>query len=64
MRLCCCVCVCIPPIIARQWLGKNPPIVATQRLSRNVTAVMNTHTTTEELLDASFLWWSMSYQGK
>jgi hypothetical protein len=49
------VSVCIPPIIARQWLGKNPPIVARQWLGRNVTAVTNTHATIEELLDAPFL---------
>jgi hypothetical protein len=53
-----------PPIIARQWLGKNLPIVARQRLGRNVTAVTNTHATIEKLLDASFLMWPMSYQGK
>jgi hypothetical protein len=31
-RCCLCVCVClyIPRIIARQWLGKSPPIVARQ----------------------------------
>jgi hypothetical protein len=34
--------VCIPPIVARQRLSKNPLIVARQRLSRNVTAVTNT----------------------
>jgi hypothetical protein len=59
----CCLCVfvslCIPPIAARQRLGKNPVIVARQRLGkhsliiagqllgRNVTAVMNTHATIE-----------------
>jgi hypothetical protein len=71
-----CVCVCIPLIITRQRLGKNPltvakqrlgkkpPIVARQRLGRNVTAVTNTHPTTEELLDASFSIWPVSYQGK
>jgi hypothetical protein len=48
------VCVCIPPIVARQRLGNNPPTVPRQRLGRNVTAVTNTHATTEELLDASF----------
>jgi hypothetical protein len=30
----------------------------------NVTAVTNTHTTVEELLDASFSMWPVSYQGK
>jgi hypothetical protein len=47
MRSRCCLCVslclCIPPIVARQPLGKNPLIVARQRLGRNVTAVTNTH---------------------
>jgi hypothetical protein len=69
-------CVCIPPIVARQQvgknplnvasqrLGKNPPIVARQGLDRNVTAVTNTHATIEELLDASFLMWPVWYQGK
>jgi hypothetical protein len=72
-----CVCVSVyppivarqrlgksPPIVARQRLGKNPPIVARQRLGRNVTAVTNTHATIEELLDASFSMWPVSYQGK
>jgi hypothetical protein len=53
-----------PPIVPRQRLGKNPPIVARQRLGRNVTAVKNTHATIEELLDASFSMWPVSYQGK
>jgi hypothetical protein len=53
-----------PPIIARQQLGKNPVIIARQWLSRNVTVVTNTHATIEELLDASFSMWPMSYQGK
>jgi hypothetical protein len=59
-----CVCVFVsvyPPIVARQWLGKNPLmvvrqrlskkkplIVARQRLGRSVTAVTNTHATIEE----------------
>jgi hypothetical protein len=67
MRSLCCVCVCVSvyrPIVARQRLGKNPPIVARQRLGRNVTAVTNTHTTMEELLDASFSMYPVSYQGK
>jgi hypothetical protein len=29
-----CVCLCIPPIVAGQRLGKNP-IVARQRLDKN-----------------------------
>jgi hypothetical protein len=41
--------VCIPPIVARQRLGKNPPIFAKQRLGRNVTAVTNTHVGIEKL---------------
>jgi hypothetical protein len=66
-RCCPCVCVCVslrivarqrlaknPLIVARQRLGKSLPIVARQRLGRNATAVTNTHTTIEELLDASF----------
>jgi hypothetical protein len=81
----CCLCVCIPTIVARQRLGKNPlivarqrlgksplivarqrlgknhPIVARQRLVRNVTAVTNMHATIEELLDASFSMWPVSY---
>jgi hypothetical protein len=48
---------CIPPIVARQRLGKNPLIVARQRLGTNVTAVTNTHVTIEELLDESFSMW-------
>jgi hypothetical protein len=41
-----------------------PPIVAMQRLGRNVTAVTNTPPPIEELLDASFSTWPVSYQGK
>jgi hypothetical protein len=75
-RCCLCVCLCIPLIIcrkrlgknplivARLWLGKNPPIVARQRLGRNVTTVTNTHETIEELLDASFSMWPVSYLEK
>jgi hypothetical protein len=74
--VCVCVCLCNHPIVARQWLGKNPLIIARQRLSKiplivarlrlgiNVTAVTNTHATIEELLDALFSMWSASYQGK
>jgi hypothetical protein len=57
------VCLCIPPIVARQRLGKNSP-VARHRLGRNVTVVTNTHATIEELLGASFSMWPVSYQGK
>jgi hypothetical protein len=72
MRSCCsvcvcsrvCVCVCIPLIFARKRLDKNPFSVTRQRLGRNVTAVTNTHATMEELLDASFSMWPVSYQGK
>jgi hypothetical protein len=65
MRSRCSVCVCVSPlIVARQRLDKNPHIVARQRLGRNVTAVTNTHATIEELLEASFSMWSVSYQGK
>jgi hypothetical protein len=44
------VSVCVPPVIARQRLGKN------------VSAATNTHTTTEDLLDASFSMRSVSHQ--
>jgi hypothetical protein len=74
--VCVCVGLCIPPTLARQWLGKNalivarqrlgknPSIVARERLGRNVTAVTNAHAKLEELLDASFSIWLVSYQGK
>jgi hypothetical protein len=70
------VCVPVYPlIVVRQRFGKNPlivarngsvksPIVAWKRLGRNVTAVKNTHATIEELLDALFSMWPMSYQGR
>jgi hypothetical protein len=73
MRSRCCmrVCLCISPIAARQRLGKNARIVYRQRLDKNplsllgnVTAVTNTHATIEELLDAPFSMWPVSYQGK
>jgi hypothetical protein len=78
MRSRCCLCVCLyiplivssqrlgknSLIVARQRLGKNPPIDARQRLGRNVIAVTNTHATIEEMLDASFTMWPVSYQGK
>jgi hypothetical protein len=51
-RCCLCVCLCIPPIVAKQRLG------------RNVNAVTNTHATIEELLDSSFSMWPVSYRGK
>jgi hypothetical protein len=53
-----------PPIVAKQWLGKNLLNFARQRLGRNVTAVTNTHATTDELLDASFSMWPVSYEEK
>jgi hypothetical protein len=53
-----------PFIVAKQRLGKSSCIVARQRLGRNVTAVTNTHATIEELLDASFSMWPVSYQEK
>jgi hypothetical protein len=40
------------------------PIIARQRLSKNVTTAMITHTTIEELLNASFSMWSVSRQRK
>jgi hypothetical protein len=37
MRLRCCLCVCIHPIVARQRLGKkNPFIAARQRLGKKI----------------------------
>jgi hypothetical protein len=42
----------------------NPPIVTRQYLSKNVTTAMNTHATTEELLEASLSVQSASYQRK
>jgi hypothetical protein len=71
MRSRCCVCICmyvclcIPPNrLLDNASVKIPPIVARQPLGRNVTAVTNTHATIEELLDASFSMWPVSYQGK
>jgi hypothetical protein len=45
-------------------LGKNPLIVTRQQLGKKVPAVTNTHATIEELSDASFSMWSVSYQGR
>jgi hypothetical protein len=42
----------------------NLPIVVRERLGRNVTAVKNTQAIIEELLDASFSMWLVSYEGK
>jgi hypothetical protein len=53
-----------PLIVARQRLSKTPPIIARQRLGRYVSAVTNTHARIEELLDALFSLWPVSYQGK
>jgi hypothetical protein len=50
-------------LLGNGWV-KIALIVARQRLGRNVTAVTNTHATIEELLDASFSMWPVSYQGK
>jgi hypothetical protein len=44
-------------------LHVHPPIVAEQGLDKIVTAAPNTQAT-EELLDASFSMWPVSYQGK
>jgi hypothetical protein len=54
VAVCLCVCLCIPP----------PLIVARHRLGRNVTEVTNKQATIEELLDASFTMWPVSYRGK
>jgi hypothetical protein len=74
--VCVSVCLCIPPIVPRQRLGKiplivarqrlvkNPPIVSRQWLRTNVTAVTNTHATIEKILNPSFSMWSVSYQRK
>jgi hypothetical protein len=35
MRLRCCVCLCISPIVARQRLAKSSLIFARQRLGKN-----------------------------
>jgi hypothetical protein len=48
MRLPCCLCVCVPPIVASQQLVTYVP------------AATNTHGTAEELLDAVFSVWSVS----
>jgi hypothetical protein len=59
------VCVSAYPLtVDRQRLRKNPRIVARKRLGRKVSAVTNTHAVMEELLDASFSMWPVSYQGK
>jgi hypothetical protein len=58
MRTRCCVCVCVCVCLCIR------PIVARRRLGRNVTAVRNTNITIEELLDASFSMWPVSYQRK
>jgi hypothetical protein len=74
--MCVRVCLCIRRIVTRQRLVKNslivarqrlvkiPLMVAWQRLGRNVTAVTNTYVTIEELLDAPFSMWPVSYQGE
>jgi hypothetical protein len=62
--VCVCLCRCIPLIVARQRPGRNPSIVSRQWLGRKFTAITNTHATVEELLDASFSMWPVSYRGK
>jgi hypothetical protein len=47
-----CVCMCIPPIVARQ------------RLSKKATVATDTYPTIEELLDDSSLMRSVSYHRK
>jgi hypothetical protein len=42
----------------------NLPIVARQELGKNVTAATNTHATIEELFDASFSMWPVTYKMK
>jgi hypothetical protein len=57
--------VCVySPIVTRQRLGKILLIFARHLFGRNVNAVTNTHATIEKLLDASFLMWPVSYEGK
>jgi hypothetical protein len=53
-----------PTLVAWQWLSKYPLIIAKQWLGENVTAAMNTNTTTEELLAGLFSRKSLSYHGK
>jgi hypothetical protein len=74
--VCVCVCVCVSPLsllcnssvkVSLSLLGNGSVktlIVARQRLGRNVTAVTNTLAIIEELFDASFSMWPVSYQGK
>jgi hypothetical protein len=41
-----CVCMCIPPIVARQRIGKVFPFfVARQRLGKHISAAANTRST-------------------
>jgi hypothetical protein len=75
MRSPCCLYACIPPIVARQRLGKNPPIVARQRLGKNplivarqrlvkdVPVATNIQARTE-ILNEFFSMRSVSYQMK
>jgi hypothetical protein len=58
-------CQCIPPIVARERLGKNPLAVARQRLDKHVTAVTNTHGTVDLIVGrVVFNLVRVSYQGK
>jgi hypothetical protein len=41
-----------------------PHIFVRQRLGKNVTVATNTHATIEELMNALFSMWSVSYQRK
>jgi hypothetical protein len=60
-----------PLIVARQRLGKSSLIVARQQLGKislsllgNGSVKTNVHVAIEELFDASFTMWPVSYQGK
>jgi hypothetical protein len=69
-----CMCIMAPELISTAYfmnpshqsvcLYVYPSIVARQWLGRNVTTVANTDVPIEELLDASFSMWSVSYQGE
>jgi hypothetical protein len=58
--LCACVCLCIPLSLLGNTSVRTPLSFARRRLGRNVTAVTNTHSTIEEIFDASFSMWPMS----
>jgi hypothetical protein len=46
--------MCIPRIVVKKRLSKNPAVVPLQRLVKNITAATDRNATTE-LLDASYL---------